>query len=681
MRDNDDGSHTLICPDGSSVRLPNTDDRQPTGGIKGTARLFGREDNAGIRVEVLGTDLVAQTADDGTFAIPGVPAGVHRVKFDAPGYEESERSGLMVLPGAWASEDVELGIGRRILQGGNWLLKPSPRGDIFLAQNGELFLVEPLALAATRIADRVQTADFRADGAQIVITTPPDSESRFSLYLYEVDARRKTKIADDVLRWQYTPDGDSVVFSRRPEGRKILEVYHHPSKRHAVVSQDVEEAAWKVSASGSSVLALAQTVAGPTLVAWDIAAESGTGLGGVSGPANTVPDFAPDGRSFVFQTQAADLVLWDGQRNETLVLEPGITSFSFGPDADQLLYVAEGALVHWDLRTRSRFEIATSVTLAQFSPDGGTVAYFRNDAGTNVLTTWDAETRASTRRATLEPPMGMRFSPDGSAIFVLDWTGALHMWAAGGLRTISPAAQALPQFSPDGSSFLFQDGTDLIWSRLGSTATTKLGGPVFDFPVLWDAAGDQLFFVTGGDVGPAAYGNAWLFRPESGALEQVGTGTHLSGADFLDTGSLLLLRRYSRSGFRGELALDGTPIGQGVANGYRYTRDGQRVVFVTEALPVRETGVLALWDASPAAPCREVEPGIVPVDGGVTDQLVGAEWLAWVATPAIEARDAGLYLSHWPREMPPPPPPPAPDDEETDDDNEADVLLPNETNE
>ena len=681
MQQHEDGSRTMICPDGSSVRLPGTGERQPPGGVRGTARLFGREAHAGIRVELAGNDLSAVTAADGSYEIAGVPAGVHKVRFDAPGYERRERSQVLVLPGAWVTEDVELEIGRRILEGRDWTLVPSPRGDIFLARRENLFLVEPQNLAARRIATQVQGVRFSPDGAKIVITTGPRSDRPLTLELYEVDGRRKTKVADDVTAWHLTPDGDSIVMLRQPEGRTLLEVYHHPTGRHTAVAQDVT--AWRVSPSGGALVALASTTAGRTLVVWDLAAAGGTGLGDVaSRGSDTLPAFAPDGRSFVFETAFGDFVLWDGRRSETRVLEPAISTYAFGPAGDRLVYVTEGALVHRDLRTDSRFEIATSVIGATFSPDGETVAYFRDEGGSFVLSTWDAATRASTRRAVTERPAGMRFSPDGSQLFLLDTSGVLRAWSVDGLRTVSDEAHGLPVFGPDGRSYVFHEAETLVFARTDTAETVPLGAPVLDFPVQWDASGTRLFFVTGNAPSRLAYGSGWLFHADTRALERVGTGTFLAGAHFLDDGTLLLLRRFDPSGFRGELALGDTVLGTGVPDGFVFTPDGARVLFRTDALPIRETGVLALWDGAPSAPCRDVEPGVVPVDADVTDQVVGRDYLAWVSQPAVEPSAPGVYVSLWPRDMPEPEP--DPDAGEIDvgaGGNEAETLLPNETNE
>ncbi len=701
VRVHEDGSSTITCPDGSTVHVPGLEQEQPKGGIRGTARYFGRESHAGIRVKLLSSDEEIVTDATGSFEFAEVSAGLHQISVDADGYEPHDQGDLMVLPGAWTSEDVELEVGRMILRGEEWTLQASPRGDVFLVVSAnpgnDLYLVRPELVEAERIGARVESAWFSPDGAKVVMLAERDG-AHATLAIYEVDNGRRTTVAKQVVgvetadfgrRPRLTADGDTLVFERTPEGRSSLETYHHPSGRRTAVARDVLQ--WSVSFNGRSVLAMTHTGAGFTLVAWDIAAEGGTGLGEVATP-DSLPAFGPDGRSFVYVTAFGDLVLWDAQRARTLMLEPGITSFSFGPAGDRLLYVSSGALIHWDLRTASRFEIATGVGLHMFDPDGETVAYYKLVDGAFVLTTWDSRTRISTRRATTAQPIAMRYGPAGDSLFVLDMGGALHAIGEDGARTLSTAAQALPQFAPDGTSFLFHDDLDLVWASIDAPDVVRLGGPMFGYHVAWDPSGEALLFVTGGDA--VGYGDAWIFRRDTRSIEREGTGVFAARARFADDGSFLYLQRFDRSGHRGELVLDGTIIGGGVPDGFQFTADASRVLFRTDALTVREPNVIALWDENARLGCNEDEgAAMLPVDGSLTQKpggmLVGPEYLAWVSVPAGDRDAAGVYLSHWPRDMPPPPPeePEEPEEDEeegADDDafdNEAEALLPNETNE
>lgn len=196
----DSGTTTMRCPDGSSVRFPTTDEEQPPGGIRGTARFFGREDNAGILVEVRGHGgLTAITESDGSFAIDGVPSGHHTVEFSATGYEKEKAEELMVLPGAWSTEDAELQIGRLVLSGAEWELIPSPTDHRFLAHQpeGDLHLIDPHVPAARFVGSQVQTATFSPDGAWVIFTSGESNPERTAkLSLYDV-ARASTRTVAD----------------------------------------------------------------------------------------------------------------------------------------------------------------------------------------------------------------------------------------------------------------------------------------------------------------------------------------------------------------------------------------------------------------------------------------------------------------------------------------------------
>lgn len=666
----DSGTTTMRCPDGSSVRFPSTEEEQPPGGIRGTIRLFGRQDHAGIRVEVRGhPDLVAYTEADGSYAIDEVPAGYHAVDISAPGYEDEEAEELVVLPGAWATEDAELRIGKRLLEGAEWELIPSPKDARFLAHqpNGDLHLIDPVAASARFLAGQVQDATFSPDGAWVIFKSgEPNPEQTGVLSLHDVARNSTRQIAESVFAWQLTPDRATFVVERRAGQRSTLETWHEPTGRRAGVAQDV--VTWRVSGDGGAILASIRISSGLALVVWDVAASGGTGLGDVA-PDSFVelPAFSPDHRSFVYRSVTGDGLLWHGGRQEASFLGALLAWHAFDDEGDQLLYATaqENGLFHWEVDTGSRFEIATGiVTIPAFSPGGQLVAYARIDGGEIVLSIWDRESRASTRVGTLPAvPHALRFDPTGRNLFVHDEAGALHLWRDGALRLLSPAAHGLPAFAPDGTSYLFVDGEELLWAETDGGEPLLLGAPVFGYPFAWSAGGDRLLFLTGASH-DGDRGDAWVFHPETRHLEKVAEATLLRACDFLDDGSVIALQRYDRSSLRGELVRGGEVIATGVYEGPAFTPDGTRILFVEDVLPVRAEGVLTLWEP----PRRECAPhpdggrvecgGLVPIDGWVRAQLVGPTFLAWVAEPEDEAR-RGLYVAHFPADLPSTPGAPA----------------------
>jgi hypothetical protein len=59
----------------------------PAWDVSGTVRTAAGDPLAGAHVAVGGTDLTADSGEDGAYLIAGVPAGEHDVTATAPGYE------------------------------------------------------------------------------------------------------------------------------------------------------------------------------------------------------------------------------------------------------------------------------------------------------------------------------------------------------------------------------------------------------------------------------------------------------------------------------------------------------------------------------------------------------------------------------------------------------------------
>lgn len=643
---NPDRTRTMTCPDGGQVTLPPWEEDQPTGNIRGTARLFGLEDHSAIRIALKNAPVETTAAADGSFTLPELPAGWYGVDFAATGWEDQSQKSVMVLPGDQRLPDVELKIGRKILDGGGFTLLPAPDSETFLAwqPNGRLTWVEPESLRTRTLGETVRNPVWTADGRKVLyLLDANDGSFRSALTIFEPATGAVTRVATDVFSFQPTPDGDSVVYQRGVE-RNPVEIWHHPTRHRTTASLDA--ISWALGPDGR-ILLLLTSGASQALVVWDLAAEGGTALAGADW---VLPSFAPDNRSFFFRMQWGEAFLWDGNASEVVPLGDDVASWAFSADGNRLLErMGDGTLYHWDLPTRSRLEVAGNVVRAIYAPDGDRIAFVRTtDSGSHELLIWNRTTRATTVVAGFPEVTGLAFSPDGSELFVLNTNGdlrALSVWKPGGtVVALSASSFRLPRFSPDGSGAVFADGNELFY-RSAAGAITPLGRGTFvlDFPVEWSHDGSLLRSVLPGGVGTLS-----VFEPSTGTSWKVAGRVRETTVEFDPDGGLRFLAEYDAGLGRGLLArwhkggaLE--PIRSAARTPLALTPDGSRLLFPSDSYPVRGFGVAALWD-------RALDRTI-PVDTDVSSAAIGRGWLAW-STARIDGSGDGVFLSHHPRDLP-----------------------------
>lgn len=655
LRDSLAGAIEMRCPGGDAPLVPLGMGEQPLGGIQGVVRLFGRADHEGIEVEVVGTSMRTTTDAEGRFEFEGLRAGMYGVAARIEAYEEAEAEDIMVLPGAWTTQNLELRTGRRILGGESWEFTPSPVDETFLARTeGTLAVVWPEEASAITIASEVMEYRWTADGRWVVIRTGPTNDFGGGTLSYYVPAeKRMAVVAEDVNRWSLTPDRASFVVERIVDGVLILETHHVQTGRRASIGRHVED--WRTSPDGRSVVARMALPEGSTLVIWDVAAEGGTSLGQPT--LGNLPTFAPDQVSLVYTLVEGQTFLWDGGRRAAIPLANRILTHLFDRAGEQLVYVDdEWSLYHWDMRTTARREIRLGVyPLLAFSPSGDRLAYFRtNDEGQVEAVAWSRETGVPISLGTLPgDPMEVTFDPSGAYLFVLDTRGRLTRLGGEGPHLLAEAAPLLPDFSPDGTSFVYRNGASLEWSTLGGMESTLLGEPGqgAGHPIRWSPDGQQLLFALHPHPEADPGAEIWLFDRTDRSLGRLAYDGTIEESEFLPDGTIVLRQRIDNpnASFRGALVFDGDEVLTGVKH-WRHDGAGKRFGILLESLPLSERNVLVLWEPPPG-PGEEAtlpEGGLLPIDSGVTGWLSGEEWLAW----AREGDEAGLYITHWPRDLP-----------------------------
>lgn len=648
------GERILRCPDGE-VSLPPMNEGEPFGTLRGSIRRFGYDVNPGIMVEMGGVNVALQTESDGSWLLRDLPVGWYSATFSYAGYESVKWGSIPVIPGVHSLEDVELKIGTRLLDGEKWMLIPSPDEKGALAWEpggGRLIWIDPKRSDPLWLGTSVATPMFNDDGSKVLYLDGVLSGG-MELMIFETDTRTRTTIADKVDTLVPGPGFDTVAYRRTVDGQQRLEVWNHPARKRAAVAMNPRQ--WEIGPGGRTLLARISSDA-QTLVVWDVASETGSVLHGVS---DGLPEIAPDGISFVFETMAGDSLLWHGARNEALPLGGTPRSSAFSADGSRLQVLQQdGTLYHWDLGTASKQEVASDAVFATYSPDGQRLAFVRHlGDGRQQIRIWDRATRESVRVTETPGLLDLMFAPDGSGLFFVhlgdERAFRLSVWREeSGIESIG-ASDRLPLFSPDRSAYVFFQENG-IWYREARQGAQpiELLTPAFlasGWPVGWSEshvwASDYPFHAGPLRVLDRRTGNIVL------NAEKVYAPSIRADAD----GGLLYLEDANPREGRGRLVRWQDGDVQALHTGVRFdathaspalpltaTADGRRSVFQSDVWPVRAPRILALFDNSLEAP--------VPIDSHVYDAVVGTDYLLWVVNDEKQGDDSrsGIYLSSFP---------------------------------
>jgi eukaryotic-like serine/threonine-protein kinase len=238
------------------------------------------------------------------------------------------------------------------------------------------------------------------------------------------------------------------------------------------------------------------------------------------------PQFLPDGRRFIYFARSSDerrsgiYVSALDERDETLAIPTNFGAVFAAPD--QLLYVAEGALVSsaFDPRTarisgEPRLVVDHIATSGNFygafsASTNGVLAYATMNA-TQELAWVD---RAGKRLGLASPRseyVDFRLSPDGRYVAVAEIDPRTNLADLHVLDTIrgtktrltsSPATDASPVWSPDARRIVFRSNRDGIHDLfIGSPSRSDderslLKTPSSKYPTSWATGGDFIVFHT-----------------------------------------------------------------------------------------------------------------------------------------------------------------------------------------
>lgn len=584
------GTTRFRCPDGTDALIPTIVERVPKARIEGVARYFGRDENAGIKVEAQHAAYTSTTAADGSWALESVEPGPFQLSVSAPAYQTVNVKRFLVLPGTARVRPVTLHIARHMFGDGVEPPELSPRRDAVLARNQAAVLLFDVERFEVFALGTDAEARFTADGEYVYVLDrgPPGALSRWNVRQASRDV-----LDLDVKQWRLAGDDRSVAYTKYDpaSGLDTLRVWDEARSRVSTVEQGV--GGWELAAGNLVVALLGQPATGDMILfKWDIAAATGAALG----RASSLPfEVAPDGRSFAFRTLSGTVGLYDGVRGQTWQLKSGVPvctglplsgCSSFSPDGRRVL-----------LRDRGK------VTLRELASGHERPPLAEDYPGDP-----------------LHPPP--RFSPDGSTVLlVFEDRVEVHSLRDGSTAIVIEGRPVTNvEYTPRGDGVVIaappaEGGEFLTWLW-----TTSSGLQLAAEEAGWDRNGDGTpdgatrIFSPGGDALLVAGKSLWLSDPERGFHARKLAERSRPGDDFArfspDGERIAYLEPYRAAGADGVLhELDrGTDtskkIAEHAAAGFRFTPAGD-LVHVSRFVADAQWGWLAVRRGTQTIPLTD----------------------------------------------------------------------------
>ena len=338
--------------------------------------------------------------------------------------------------------------------------------------------------------------------------------------------------------------------------------------------------------------------------------------------------FSPDGTLLAIAETTRVSDSWSG------VFQSGV----------RLVEVATGEVLT-TLSGHTAVEMAVRVTSLAFSPDGKLLASGGSD--TTVIL-WDVASRSILRRVlsgSAPASLGIRditFSPDGTAMAVVDWSGFLSMWDpatgqelpgfeafAGASHNVyevsfSPDGQTLAAASSDGQVVLLDAATgqvidqfagseDPVISLAFSPDGTQIAAGRRDSTLqLWDASGGQVLFTL---VGHNEQVNSVAYSPDGTRLASGSSDGRVIVWDTASGTALGLLEGHSRLVWTVAFSPDGAWVASG-----------------SEDESVKLWKLADYLTLSPEAVATQLAPTASPTMEPAIIELEGAQWRLEVTT-------------------------------------------------
>jgi WD40 repeat protein/serine/threonine protein kinase len=277
---------------------------------------------------------------------------------------------------------------------------------------------------------------------------------------------------------------------------------------------------------------------------WDRRDGSGRVLGVQPGAVRTLV-FSPDAQRLATANYDESVALWelDGGKRVLRGHQGPVYGVAFSPDGQHLASGgADRRIRLWDLpptgRTLAGFRMGQGDGL-EFAPDGQTVAY---TAGPSVRLARVADGSLRDLAGGAAIQRSARFAPGGRQVAALDEDGRVRVWDldGGGVQsTAGPSGGEVSlDFSADGSTVLFPDGSAVAAWRWRDGARRRLAGP--RDPVRFLRA------LPDGRVAAVAGNELWVWDGDAGRALGAGT-SYIAGLEAAPDGRVLATGDHART--------------------------------------------------------------------------------------------------------------------------------------
>jgi WD40 repeat protein len=341
---------------------------------------------------------------------------------------------------------------------------------------------------------------------------------------------------------------------------------------------------------------------------------------------------SPDGRMFAYGATAADVWLWDRNREEEVahLHDPGgaIPAYEmlFSPDSETIAVVQETSVRLWDLASERYVEFApplrdSAMYMSQataFSPDSRLIAA---GAANGCVYIWEVASGELTRPGLCgnpQPVTSLAFSHASDHLVTGDEDGQVRIWSLAGRTRQTPAPRshrdvvAALAFSSDDErvASVGDDGVLSLWD-VGSGRSVQYGierNPgisnysgqrAFD-ELAFDADGETLVTIREGE------GRVWDASPDGAFGEPVGYGSEVEGDAISPDGKLIVVRKDDWAEVWDRRTDERVSISEpGILGDFEFSADGESAL-------AADDGYAMVWDAATGVLQHELEHTVDP---------------------------------------------------------------------
>jgi len=320
----------------SDATIDNTidNDEQASGTLRGSVKLFGKQEHSGILVQVDGSSLSTTTNNDGDFSLEGVPAATVSLSFSFPSYQPEHVEGVVITENQTLTLDpVVLRLGRKMRAGEGVVPFGYGRDDAYALYFSDFSPF--LGSGSLWVQDLESSLEFDMGDGVSPATVFPSPDGKYLTVVHDVALGTGTGTLvglrfgdDEVVEISQEAWGGAVGYVQN--GAKLIYLANVDLMRGAGDLDLVDGSTWQDTVLGQNVVIDSVELT-----------ENESALWFASNPSST--DYTADLYHYAFGSQKAEKV------DSKVAL--GVR-YSVG-DADSIVYLknpgteCRGTLAHW----------------------------------------------------------------------------------------------------------------------------------------------------------------------------------------------------------------------------------------------------------------------------------------------------------------------------------------------